>query len=544
MVRKVISNFANAGFVLLIFGFILYSVTGLWDWKAQVGVYGGAALILIYLVANFNAVKEMLSSRSVRMGGTALVSLLLVVGILALLNFMNFRHHKRFDFSEGGVHALSDQSKKILEGLKQDISVVGFYPDEAGGKRFRDLLDEYRYVSPKISYEVIDPQKDPSRVAQFEVTRAGQVVISAGAKKETIDDISEEKLTNAIIKVTRDTQKTVYFLTGHGERSIDDFDEKGYSKIKQAIEKQNYLVKSYSLAQENRIPSDAAVIISAGPTSNFFPNEVTLLEQYLDGGGKLLLLVDPAEAGKTGFEMPEFLSRYGLGLGNDQVLDASGLGQLFGFGPGAPLAGNYSQHPITRDISRSLAVFPGARSVGTTTSPVGFTATTLLSSTEQSWGETEIHADPLQFDEGKDLKGPVPLAAVSTKSVTVEPAGKGSEGSAENGGDVSKAQGPEPESSESNAPKSETREARIVLFGDSDFASNGFEGMTVNGDLFLNSVSWLAEDSDLLSIRPKDPANRSITMTGSEARLVFWASVILFPLATLIFGIAVWHRRR
>lgn len=550
MVRKIVNSLGNVGLILIFLGLFNWSVTNLWDWKSQVGVYVGLGLLAVYLVANYREVQETLRSRTARLGGMALASLLLVLGILALANFLNYRHHKRIDLSEGRLHALSDQTRKILENLDKDIRLIGFFQDEVGGRRFQDLAREYRYLSSRVEYEIIDPQKEPTRVQEYGITRNGQIVVVGPAKREILDEATEEKITNAIIKVTREGEKTVYFLTGHGERSISDFEATGYSSIKEEIEKQNYQVKEYNLAQENKIPEDAYVLVSAGPKVSFFPNELQLLEDYLGKGGKLLLLVDP----ESKFEADEFLARYGIDLGKDIVVDASGLGQLFGFGAAAPLAADYADHPITRELEGTMSIYPGARSVLTKESPEGYSTLELVRSSPQSWAETDLNSPRVSFDPGVDRRGPVALAVVSTKQVELaEESAEESETqeSETTQGDES-AENTDKEENESAAGSSpadegeqtEKRESRIVVFGDSDFSANGYWQISVNGDVFLNTVSWLAEDTDLLSIRPKNPENRMITLTATESRLIFWGTVVFFPLATLIFGIAVWYRRR
>ncbi|UCF35864.1 MAG: Gldg family protein [Acidobacteriota bacterium] len=533
MLRKFVDSFGSLGPILILIGFFQYTVTSLWDWKVQVFIYVGLALLIVFLAFNLEKVKKALTSRSARLGGTALVTLILVVGILALINFLNFKHHKRIDLSEGGQFALSEQTRKILDNLDEQIQIIGFFQDQAGAARFQGQVQEYRYYSSKVDYEIVDPQEEPGKVAQNQVTRNGQVIVAGSSKREVIEDINEEKLTNAIVKVTREGEKTVYFLTGHGERSLDDIEGEGYSTVKAEVEKQNYLVQSYNLAQENRIPEDAEVIISAGPQVNFFPNEVQLLEEHLAQGGKFFLLVDP----ESEFEMNDFLARYGVGFDQDFVVDASGVGQLFGFGPAAPLVADYGDHPITEDLDDTMSILPTTRSVLSDVGDSGYGTTILASSSPQSWGEMNIEGESVSFDEGQDRQGPLALAVAAVKVIS-------------SFGESGEMPGAEAESAEETAGDSaepaETveKESRIVLFGDPDFASNAYFSTAVNGDLFLNVVSWLAEDADLVSVRPKDPENRQVTLTATESRLIFWTTVILFPLATLVFGVAVWFKRR
>jgi ABC-type uncharacterized transport system involved in gliding motility auxiliary subunit len=544
VLQKLLSNLGNIGLVLLAGGLLYYSINELWDWKTQVGVYGGVGLLVVFLILNRSKVRRSLGTRMGRMGGTALATFVLVIGILAFLSFLNFRHHKRYDLSEGQLHSLSDQTIKILQNLDQRIEVVGFYQDEGEATQFKETIQEYHYVSPKVEFEIVDPQKDPGRVAQFQVTRNGQVVVVSPAKREILDQADEEKITNAIIKVTRDEEKAIYFLTGHGERDLEATENEGYSTVKEEIEKQNYRVESYNLAQENQVPQDAAVIVSGGSKVNFFPNEVRLLEEYLASGGKFFLLVDP----QSEFQMNDFLEQYGITLEDDFVVDATGVGQLFGFGPAAPLAAEYTDHAITRDLKNTMTVYPTARSVSVTSSSLGYTVTELAKSSPQSWGETDIQQEEVSFDEAFDTQGPLPLAVVATKSAdTPDPQSseedlvEESEASAEI--EVEDIPGGDKEDT-GEEEESESREARLVVFGDPDFAANAYFGISVNGDLFLNVISWLAEDTDLISIRPKNPENRNVTLTAQESRLIFLATVLFFPLATLVFGVAVWYRRK
>ncbi|MFQ5930511.1 MAG: GldG family protein, partial [Acidobacteriota bacterium] len=364
--------------------------------------------------------------------------------------------------------------------------------------------------------------------------RNGQVVVMSGPKKEIVDDFSEEKITNAIIKVTRKEEKVVYFLQGHGERDINDTEAQGFSAARETIEKQNYQVKAYNLAQENELPEDATVIVSAGPKVDFFPNEEKLIREFLTSGGKFLLLVDP----ETEFDMSDFLAEYGLGLGQNVVIDASGLGQLFGLGAAAPLVAEYADHPITEELAGVMTFFPLAQNITTSESSLGYETVGLAKTSSRSWAEANLREGRASFDEGEDVEGPLDLAAVATHSAAEksEETGKGEE--------EQESTDEEESSDREESSESVQREARFVLYGDSDFATNAYFDAGANGDLFLMTVSWLAEETDLIAIRAKDPENRRIEVTFSQSRLLFWGTVVLLPLATLVLGISVWYRRR
>ncbi len=533
-----VETLAYLGLVALIGGYLYYNVYSLWDWKAQVAIYGGAVLLLLYAVLNLSKIRAAFGSRTGRHGTAAGVTLILVIGILALLNFLNFRHSKRIDLTENQLYALSSQSLKVVESLDSEMQIIGFFQDETTTRSFKDLMEEYRHASSQISYEIVDPQKEPEKVAQHAVQRQGQVVVVAGARTEVVDEFSEEKITNTIIKLTREGEKVVYLLTGHGERDLEESGPEGLSMAKEMVEKQNYVVKSYNLAQENKLPEDATVVLSVGPRVNFFPNEVSLLNDYLKTGGKFLLLLDP----ETDFAMDDFLAAYGLSVEQNVVIDASGVGQLFGLGVAAPIVATYEDHPVTNEMRGVMTFFPMARGVKTVDGSLGYETKTIMSTSERSWGETNLDGNRAAFDEGEDTQGPVALAAVATRSVTgsetPEGSEKDSEGEAENAADSAGAAETDGEAATTGG------ESRFVLFGDSDFATNAYFASSANGDMFRMTVSWLAEDSDLTAIAPKNPENRRINLTQSQSRLMFWATVILLPLSTLVFGLAVWFRRK
>ena len=465
-------------------------------------------------------VRASLKTRRARYGGAAGLSVSLVVGILVLANFLNFRYHERLDLTENQLYSLSEQSRKVVENLTGDVQIIGFFRGEPGRAGFEDLVKQYRAVSSRVGYEVVDPDEDPGRTSQYEVQRNAQVVVLSGAKREIMDDADELKLTNAIIKITREEEKVVYFLEGHGERDTGDTEAEGLTVARAEIEKQNYRVETYNLAQEGHLPEDATVIVSAGPQVPFFPTEADLLRAFLDAGGKFLLLVDP----QTEFHMEDFLGEYGLGLGDKVVIDASGIGQLFGLGAAAPLVAEYADHPITRELSGVMTFFPMAQNVTTFSSGTDYRTSELLSTTPSSWAESHLEEGEASFDESQDVEGPLELAAVATRSVQEE-----SEDNL---------------LAEEETEDSATRESRFVLFGDSDFASNAYFNSVANGDLFLMTIGWLAEEADLVAIRPREMEDRRINVTVSQWGWIYLVTRVLFPLATLILGTTVWKRRR
>jgi len=305
-------------------------------------------------------------------------------------------------------------------------------------------------------------------------------------------------------------QKTIYFVQGHGEKDIESNDQRnGYQLVKAGLEKENYVVKSLNLIQEAAVPMDASAVVVAGPTSEPVAGELDKIDAYLNGGGSVLVEVDPPPAAS----LKDFLKKWSVDPGDNVVLDFSGFGQLIGAGPQIPVVPRYEGHRITQGFN-VMTFFPLVRSVSALTPPVtGITVDPLLKTTDQSWGETDFNVNAkggkqeVKFDAGKDVKGPVSIAVVATKT----------------NGD---------------------KKSRMVVVGDSDFAANGTYAVLGNGNLFTNMVSFLAQDESFISIKTKDPGNRPVTMTESQERAVAWLVELLLPASVLALGISVWVKRR
>ncbi len=530
--KKILDYLAWIGVAVLLCGLVAYSLDDVWTLTAKILTIAGAALFLAGAALNYRQMMESMRKRSTLLGAQSLLSVVIILGILGLVNFLGQRYPKRWDLTPQGEFSLASQTVNILKGLKTPISVKAFF--EGGEYRpLRDLLVEYRGISPQISYEFIDPNKKPQIAKQYNVrvygnfsnpftgssAKYGTVILETGKKVEKIEKqqepIREEDLTNALIKVTREGTKTAYFLDGHEEKSLDGQDENGYSQAKAQMEKENFVVKTLNLVRENAVPQDCSLLIVPGPQKALFPQEVELIKKYLDGGGSLLLAVDPDPA--PGFE--DMLKDRGVEVGRNVVVDVSGVGRLFGAGPEIPLVTTYPAHRIT-DKFRAMTFFPLARSVAPTASaPTGYKVEKLLESNPQSWAETGDLRGQVQFDQGKDLQGPVSMGVAVTKDVsaTLDAAGK---------------------------EKTAARQSRMVVVGDSDFATNRFFRQQGNGNLFLNMCNWLAADEDMISIRPKDPLDKRVVLTSRQQKTLFYSSVVLMPVLVLLAGVVVWLRRK
>ena len=509
------------GLVLIASALISYFIRKTWT-NYQTGVIvAGAILLVISLVLKSNEIREGMGRRSTKFGINSAVSVLLVIGVLALVNYLGEQHQKRFDMTTEHLYSLSDESAKVAGEVKSDIRIKAFYPG-AEEVETRRLLGLYSLQNGKISVEFIDPDKQPQLAQQYQVTGYGSarnpmtgqqktfgtVILDAGEGKveriEKQDDVSEEDVTNALIKLVKGEKKTIYFVSGHGEKVLEGTDREGYQVANGELGKDGYTVKPLNLAQDLKVPADASAVVMAGPKTEPFPQEAEVLNAYLNAGGSLLLMLDPPPSAA----MKDFAEKWSLSVGNNRVIDASGMGQLLGKGPDSPLVTSYGAHKIVEKFN-VMTFFPLARSIQPMKTPVaGLTVEPLIQSSPNSWGESDLASNKVGFDEKTDVRGPITIAAVVTK----------------------------------DAP--EGKKTRLIVFGDSDFAMNANFSNQGNGNLFVNTVKWLARDENFISIKTKSPSDRPLTMTESGGRTVALIVMILFPGSVLVAGIFVWARRR
>jgi ABC-type uncharacterized transport system involved in gliding motility auxiliary subunit len=506
-----------AGFIgvaMILAGFFRYIILGIWVGDGFMGkltpamLIIGAVLIVVSAAFNFRAILGFFGGRQGKLGANTVVLSVAVLGLVVAANYVGYRRHKRFDLTSEGLYSISDQTKKVVASLPKDVKVVYFNKED--NQQFSDLMSEYKYSGPRLTYERIDPNQRPEMARQYKVRRMGDIVVASGDRSEIISDTAEQAVTNAILKVTRDSLKTICFVEGHGEKSLSDKQAEGYSTVEQRLKDENYQIKTVLLAREQQVPSECAALVVAGPKQPVTPPEAAMVGKYLDGGGKALLLLDP----ETDPQLDEVLKSWNIQSSDNVVLDVSGVGQMFGAGALAPVVSEYGSQTITKDFGRTMSVFPEARAIKVTSGSGGANTantTPLLTTSEASYAKDKITPgkNP-DFEPGKDQKGPLTLGAAASKGV------------------------------------SDKKEARLVVIGDSDFASNGVIRVQSfrNADLFLNSVNWLAEDEDLISIRPKSVTNRSVTMSASQQRTFFLLSVAFMPLAVIGSGIYIWFKRR
>ena len=450
---------------------------------------------------------EFLKARQTRYGAFVAVYLLVVIAIVIVANWLADHHNKTVDVTANKQFTLSDETKKVTGNLKKDVTI--YYFDRSDSyDRARDMLDRYKNLnSSKIKVEYVDPEKKPD-VAKIEGARAmGDIIIDNGEKKETAKGLTEEELTGALVRASKNGAKTVCFVNGSGEHTLAETDREGYSAMKDALEKNNYKTDTISLIEKPEIPKTCSVVVVAGPKHDYLQPEIDALKTFVTGGGRAVFNFDPVlnlpqeKLGDTP-ALAALVAEWGVTPNGDVILDLSSASRLFG--QVSPVVGSYEQHPIVRVMQDNATVYPLARSL-----EVKSPAEKLFSSTADSYSLTNPKL-PIKIESEieKAKKGPFVLGAAATIGT----------------GD---------------------KQGRIVVVGSSGWMANSVMSAPVgNRDLALNMVNWLTSDEDLISIRPKEPEDRRLHVTGSAIRIIFLTSVVFLPLIVIVSGVSVWWKRR
>ena len=460
-----------------------------------------------------------LKTRQTKYTAYVTVYILVILTIVVIANILAQRYNKTYDATSNKRYSLSEQTAKIVKGLKQDATITYFDQSSkfsqpgTGQITPQDLLTEYKDLSPKVHVSYVDPDKKPALAREAGIKNYGTAVVQIGLKKEEAKSMTEEGLTGAFIRDLKNNTRTVCFVAGSGEAQIDDSDRTGLSNFKDLLGKDNYEAKSINLLQKAEVPSDCTVIVVAGPTSDYVQPEVDAIKKYVEGGGRaLFMLQPPLKIGKTNIAdntpLNDVLKSWGVTMDSDLVLDLNPIGQLAGLGPEVALVTSYPSQPIVNEMKRTATGFPLSRSMeiknGDKTS-----VDKLIATSDSSLATTNLSSPAVNPDDPKNKKGSLTIAAAGSYNT-----GK------------------------------ENSQGRFVVVGSARWAENGFIGFNGNRDLALNTINWLSSDEDLISIRPKQEEDRRITMTRSQINMVTWFSQLFLPLAVIIGGITVWWKRR
>jgi ABC-type uncharacterized transport system involved in gliding motility auxiliary subunit len=526
--------------ILILAGLFYYYITGKFESFSIITIVAGAGIGAIFFVRFFDDVVRKITKRKVKAGVNSTIITVVVLALVVVLYLILMNHTKRVDLTQAKRFSLSEQTIKILERLEGPVKAHAFYSKQQDASSITELFTEYKYHYKDFEFEIIDPDLNPGLVEDMGIEEYGDVVLSYKDKTEEVKSKNEEGLTNALIKLSEVEVKKVYFITGHGERSTDDYSKDGYDKIKAAIKTENFDVEELLLLRAEKVPEDCAVLISAGPKLDYEPHELDLIEDYLLEGGRIVFLIDPGEREDHLINIQMFLERYGIVLGNDVIIDPFSRvlsGDFF-----MPVINSYTYNPITRDFDLAT-FFRFARSVGAKESDdTRIFARQVASTGEASWAEkdliTLLSGEGAEFNEGIDEKGPVGIIAYSAINLYDETAEDSEMAEEEEAGGEP---GGGPLEDDEEKP---VEEAFIFVAGDSDFITNAMYQTQGNKDLFLNTINYLSDRGDLITIRPKQQDSVYLTLTSKQGRIAFFIIMIIIPLFVIFVGIYVNIQRR
>ena len=455
---------------------------------------------------------QWLKARQTKYAAYATTYILVVIAAVVAVNILADRFNKSYDATSNKRYSLSEQTAKIVKGLKQNATITYFNQST----RFRDgkdLLEEYANLSPKVKVDYVDPDKNPTAAREAGIRSLGTAVVQIGAKKEEAKSMTEEGLTGALIRDLKSGTRTVCFVTGSGEHQIDNSDREGLSRFKDLLTKDNYQSKSIDLLQKAEVPSDCTTLVGAGPTRNYEQPEVDAIKKYVEDGGRALFMLDaPLKMGRSEIAdndaLTNLLQSWGVTPDKDLILDMNPIGQIVGLGPEVALVTRYESQPIVSDMKGTATGFPLSRSLEIKNTDKT-SVQKLFDSSSTSLATSNLSSAAVNVNDPKNKKGPLTLAAAGSYNT-----GK------------------------------ENSQGRFVVVGSSGWAANSLINFDGNNDLALNTINWLSSDEDLISIRPKEREDRRITITRAQFIWVKSTSQFLLPGVVVIAGVMVWWKRR
>ena len=471
------------------------------------------------------------------------LALALAAVLVGMLNYLSYRHYLRVDLTRSRFYALSEKTLQLLHALPADVAIyVLFSPDHPAYEDIANLLKEYAYHGQRVQVEYVDPHRQLARAeelsSRYNLAEAAVVLFVCEDRTRTLSDrdlvrqvyderslstapastlfLGEVAFSSAIKAVAEGDRPVVYALGGHGERGLDDFDAyRGYSDIAEAMRRDNMDLRPFVFGERRAVPADADALLIAGPTRKLSQPEVDLVARYLEQNGRVMILLDHRQ--DTGLE--PLLEDWGLRAGNGLAVDGTrslkGMRGLW--------VTSYKPHPITQALQGGDEKMTTIYHLPRPIEPVAvdrakaagadrLRVTPLVTTSDAGWAETDLDQQPMRFDPGVDRPGPIAIAAAVER-------------------------GAEPGIDTQLPP------ARLVVFGDSDFASNG--ALTGgNPDLFLSAMNWLLEREELMAIDAKPVEMYRLVLSERQMWAIFWLAVAGLPAAVALLGIFVWAGRR
>ncbi|MDO9348799.1 MAG: GldG family protein [Anaerolineales bacterium] len=436
------------------------------------------------------------------------IMLVAFLGILVVVNVIAYQNPHQWDLTEDKQNSLAPETLDTLKALPQPVTATAFYTSRTPSTTAQELLDRYKaHSAGKFDYTLVDPDQKPLAAQQAGITGDGKIYLQMGDQHEIVSYASEQEITASLIRLMNPGERSVYFLTGHGERDIQKAGDTAYTQVRAALEAKNYKVQTLNLIAQNQIPQDALAIIIAGPQQPLSIQEMNLIESFVATGGALIAMQEPlpmTNFGTSPDPLADYLSNtWGITYNNDIVIDPDSNQPI------VAVANSYSPHLITEKLQGLVSFYPTARSLAVSTNSSGAYATPLVITIDRAWGETDFDAlqnNQVSYDQSLDFPGPLTLVVAIEDPV---------------------------------------RKSRLVVFGDSDFASDSFYGQYANGDMLINAIDWAAQQENLIHLTAKEPITRTLNMPSNTAQLLIGFMLICaIPGLIVAAGIVAWLKRR
>jgi ABC-type uncharacterized transport system involved in gliding motility auxiliary subunit len=467
--------------------------------------------------------RERFKDQKIIYGTGSLVSVLLVVGSIIVAAWLADWHQVRWDLTRGQTQSLSAVTRNLVKQVDQPLIMTAFLPEGSGERdTVKDVLQRYAYLNPKIRFQFVDPEREPLKAKEAGYRFSGNVLLTYRGKQQMADRADEDALSNTLRRILKTESKKLYFLTGHGERSLTSGEKDGLQVANRALENEGYEVANLNLVAQSQVPQDAEVVIVASPAKPLLTQEIGTLKAYLDRGGRVLIMLEAFQDGG----LKGFLAGYGLLLDDGIILDYNQLSESLRLSPILPMAFQYGPTRITLDFKNIFTIFPLSRPLTLNQEAKGVSLLPIVSTMATSYeklGKGWLQTDKADYDSRTDKRGPFNLGALA--EIKLAPTAAGKE--------------PAPAVKKPEAEK----KAYLAVYGDMDFATNAYFNLFGNGDLFLNTVNFLASEETQIMVREALKA-QFLMLSSQEYWLLFLVSLVFGPLVMLLTGVWAYRTRR
>lgn len=530
-------------FVLLSEGGISRYSRGFWGWYGGGLVVAGFAGIAISGWLNRRRLRYELGRRQTGVAFTVFANCCLVVAVWSMLLFLTSKYFTRFDLTSGQRHAISPLTRSILSQIHNPVDIVVTMTSPTDlVQQTRDVLDEMASLSPSLAIHYIDPRRSPAEIeswnAKYDLVSplSDEILVAYGGRYRRIPRsaltysmviqmvqgrrifapvhfVGEAEIVSALLYVTQEQPGRVVFLSGHGEKDPEDSGDQGYSRAVHELHLNSWTVQHHIVTPGalTQFPPDTGVVVVAGPKRPLSNEDIRAINEVLDRGGGVFLLLDPGAS--TGVE--PLIHPWDVRIGDDLVVD------LKSYTADSDAASIYvrrftSNHPIAKGMGDLSAVFFGARRIAINTNNPNPTvsAVNFIHTTGDGWAIQYKERQSTEIDPSKDRRGPISLG-MAIERFQLHP-----------------------------DPGRPPLQGRMVVIGDSDFASNRFIDLAGNRDLFANCIEWLAGRHQLIAIRPAMSDLRKVAITSRQMKIIYWWSLIVLPGLSLAGGVLLYARRR